>query len=158
VTIHSLEEIIAQHPFFAGLAPAHVALIAGCARNVRYRPGEVVFREGESADRFFLVRAGRIGVDLQVPPRGALRVHTIEPGEILGWSWLFPPYRWSSSATALVATRALAMDGACLRGKLEDDPELGFDLMKRFASVMVRRLQSSRLQLLDIYGKTPDVG
>lgn len=156
MTVRNLEEIIAAHPFFAGLAPDHIGLICGCAENVRFGPGEVLFREGDPADTFFLLRAGRVALDVHVPPRGELRVLTIEEGEILGWSWLIPPYRWTATATALTATRALSMDGACLRGKLEDDPALGYELMKRFTAVMVRRLHATRMQLLDLYGRQPD--
>jgi hypothetical protein len=81
-----------------------------------------------------------------------MTVETIEAGEILGWSWLFPPYRSHFDARALSSVRATAFDGACLRGKCEDDPALGYDLVKRFAQVFTERLQWTRLRLLDVYG------
>jgi CRP-like cAMP-binding protein len=87
-----------------------------------------------------------------VPTRGAVVIETLEAGEVVGWSWLFAPYRWHFDARALSLVRATSFDGACLRGKAESDPKLGYELMSRFAQVMIRRLQWTRLRLLDVYG------
>lgn len=148
----NLEPLLAEHPFFAGLAPEHIRLIAGCASNVRFDAGEHICREGTKADRFYLVRFGRVALETFAPGRGNLTIQTLGEGEVLGWAWLFPPYHWHYDARALDLTRALAFDGACLRGKCDEDPRLGYDLMKRFAQVIVERLRSTRLQLLDVYG------
>jgi CRP-like cAMP-binding protein len=150
----TLETIISEHPFLKGLAPPHIELIAGCASNVRFNKGDYIFREDEEADRFYLVRHGLVALDVFVPQRGPVTIDTIQEGEILGWSWLFPPYRWHFDARALQLTRAVAFDGKCLREKCEKDAHLGYDLVTRFSLVIMQRLQAARLQLLDLYGDT----
>jgi CRP-like cAMP-binding protein len=112
----------------------------------------MLFREGDPADAFYVVRRGRVALELFVPNRGALTVETIEPGEVVGWSWLFPPYRWHFDGRAVEPVRAIAVDGACLRGKCNADPALGYELMRRFSQVMLERLQATRLRLADLYG------
>jgi CRP-like cAMP-binding protein len=86
-----------------------------------------------------------------IPGQGRITIETIASGDVLGWSWLFPPYRWHFDAQALELTRAIAFDGACLRAKCDDDHDLGYAL-QRFARIMMQRLQATRLQLLDVYG------
>jgi CRP/FNR family transcriptional regulator, cyclic AMP receptor protein len=147
-----LDEILAQVPFFEGLSEDEIALIAGCGRNVRFEPGETIFRQGDAADTFFVVRHGTVAVGNFVPPRGELVIETIEAGDLLGWSWLFPPYRSHFDARALSTVRATQFDGACLRDKCAADPAFGYDLMSRFAQVLIERLQWTRLRLLDLYG------
>lgn len=150
--MRTLETLLAQHPFFESLEPHYLALVAGCAANVRFNADEFLFREGEEANRFYLIRHGKVALQVLVPQRGPVTIETIEAGEVLGWSWLFPPYRWHFDAQALELTRALAFDGQCLRDKCEEDHDLGYTMMQRFAEVMSQRLQATRLQLLDVYG------
>jgi CRP-like cAMP-binding protein len=149
---HQLDEILAQVPFFEGMAADEIALIAGCGRNVHFDAGETIFRQGDAADTFFVVRHGTVAVGSFVPPRGELVIETLEAGDLLGWSWLFPPYRSHFDARALSPVRATQFDGACLRDKCAADPSLGYDLMSRFAQVLIERLQWTRLRLLDVYG------
>ncbi len=148
----TLEAILAEHPFLKGLDPAYIELIAGCASNVRFNKGDFIFREEDEADRFYLIRHGLVALDVFVPQRGPVTIDTIQEGEVVGWSWLFPPYRWHFDARALQLTRAVAFDGKCLREKCDKDQQLGYSLVTRFAQVIMQRLQSSRLQLLDLYG------
>jgi CRP-like cAMP-binding protein len=148
----TLEPIIAQHPFFQDLEPLHRQLIVECAANVRFQAGAFLFREGEAANQFYLIRHGMVALQVFVPGRGAITVDTLEAGEVLGWSWLFPPYRWHFDAQTLELTRAIAFDGQCLRAKCDADHDLGYALMQRFARIMMQRLQATRLQLLDMYG------
>ena len=150
--MESLEPILAGHPFFRDLAAPHLALLVGCASNVRFAAGEFIFHAGEAADRFFLVRDGHVAIELAPPGGGALTVQTIGAGHVLGWSWLVPPYHWKFDARAIEPTRALALDGRCLRAKCEADHDFGYELLKRVAQVMEERLQATRLQLLDVYG------
>jgi CRP-like cAMP-binding protein len=147
-----LDEILAQVPFFEGMAGDEIALIAGCGRNVHFDARETIFRQGDAADTFFVVRHGTVAVGNFVPPRGELVIETLEAGDLLGWSWLFPPYRSHFDARALSPVRATQFDGACLRDKCAADPALGYDLVSRFAQVLIERLQWTRLRLLDIYG------
>jgi len=148
----SIETLLADIPLLEGLDADTLALLAGCARNVHFDPGSPVIRRGDQADDFYLIRHGSVILETYVPGRGSVTIETLESGEVLGWSWLFSPYRWHLDARALTAVRATAFDGACLRGKCEDDPALGYALMSRFAQVLIERLQWTRLRLLDVYG------
>jgi CRP-like cAMP-binding protein len=149
--METLEPLLAAHPFFADLDPRFLQVVAGCAANGRFPAGTFLGREGEPANQFYLLRHGKVALQIHLPDRGALTIETLEAGEVLGWSWLFPPYRWHFDAQALELTRALVFDGQCLRAKCEADHDLGYALMRRFAHVMLQRLQATRLQLLDLY-------
>ena len=148
----ALDTVVLEAPVFEGLDADQAAQLAGCAQTVGWEQAEMLFREGDAADAFYIVRHGRVALELFAPSRGALTVETIEAGEVVGWSWLFPPYRWHFDGRAVTAVRAIAVDGACLRGKCEDDPALGYTLMQRFSQVMLERLQATRLRLADRYG------
>lgn len=137
---------------FAGMCPEHLALIAGCARHVVFQRGEVFFREGDPADTFYVIRYGRVSIEMFVPARGLVPIDVVEAGGVVGWSWLFPPYRWHFDARALSQVRASAVDGACLRSKFARDPALGYDVMSHLAQVLIERLQATRMRLLDVYG------
>lgn len=149
--MQTLEAILAEHPFFEGLDPRYMPLITGCASNVRYKSGEYLFHEGEPAGQFYIIRQGNVALEIHDARRGTIIIETISAGEVLGWSWLFPPYRWHFSARALQETRAVALDGTCLRAKGEADHDLGYELAMRVARIMMERLQATRLQLLDVY-------
>lgn len=150
--METIDTLLRDVPVFHGLPADDLTLLAGCAQNVHFDAGAMLFREGDAADTFFLIRHGSVALEMYVPARGPAIIETLEAGEVVGWSWLFPPYRWHFDARALTPIRATAFDGACLRGKCEDDPKLGFELMSRFAQVLIERLQWTRLRLLDLYG------
>jgi CRP-like cAMP-binding protein len=150
--MQALESLLREAPVFRGLADEQLALVAGCGSNVHIDEDAVLFREGDPADVFYLIRDGVVALETFALARGAITIETIESGEVVGWSWLFPPYRWHFDARALTPLRATVFDGACLRGKCEADPALGFELMSRFAQVLIERLQWTRLRLLDVYG------
>ncbi len=152
--IQNLKSYLQGHPFLEGLSDETLDLLAGCARNVRFDPGAMLFHQGDSADEFYLVRYGSVSVEIPSQGGEPVSIQTIADGDVLGWSWMFPPYKWRFDARALTMTRTLALDGACLRGKCEQDHTLGFDLMKRFAAVMGQRLEATRLQLIDLYGSS----
>lgn len=148
----SIEALLAGHPFFGDMHAADLATLSGCAWNEHLVAGQPVFREGGAADHFYIVRSGRIALLTHAGNRGWLTLETLHDGDVLGWSWLIPPYRWQFDARAVADTRVTAFDGACLRGKCEADTRLGYDLVKRFAAELARRTRSARLQLLDVYG------
>lgn len=150
--MQTIEEILAQHDFFKGLNPKYFNTLAGCGTNVRFDVGDYLFKEGEDANAFYLIRHGQVAIELYDPRRGQIAIDTVVENEILGWSWLYPPYKWHFSARAVSLTRAIAMDGKCLRDHIESDHELGYELMKRFALIMIDRLKATRLQVLDVYG------
>lgn len=141
--------------FFDGLPAAAVELLAGCAVDQRLRRGEFLFREGEPADRFFLVRHGRVAIEIRTPVR-AVVLDTIEDGDVVGWSWLVPPRRWTFDSRAVTDTTALRFDAAGVRAGCEADPRVGYELTLRFVEVMNRRLHSARIRLLDLYGNPRD--
>jgi CRP/FNR family transcriptional regulator, cyclic AMP receptor protein len=148
----TIETTLHDVRLFEGMTPADLELIAGCGSNVRFQTGELVFRNGDDAETFYVIRHGSVALETFVPGRGPVTIETLEAGDVLGWSWLFPPYRWHFDARALSLVRATSFDGACLRGKCENDPRLGYDLMSRFAQVVIARLQWTRMRLLDVYG------
>jgi CRP-like cAMP-binding protein len=150
--METLDPILAHHSFFQDIDPSYRQLMAGCAANVRFPAGADLFREGDAANAFYLIRHGLVALQVFIPGQGRITIETIASGDVLGWSWLFPPYRWHFDAQALELTRAIAFDGACLRAKCDDDHDLGYALMQRFARIMMQRLQATRLQLLDVYG------
>lgn len=149
----SLEPILSQHPFLHGLNPAMISLIVGCATNVRFDANKLLFEEGDEATQFFIIRSGNVAIEMNVPGRGAVTIQTIGEGDILGWSWLLPPYLWHFTARATELTRAIALDGTCLRNKCEQDAPLGYELLKRFAGILEDHVAALRLQLLDIYSE-----
>lgn len=148
----SLESVLSETKFLAGLDADELTLLAGCASNAHFDEGEYLVREGAAADTFYILRQGSVALETFVPTRGPVMIETLEAGEVLGWSWLFAPYSWHFDARALSVVRATGFDGTCLRQKCDDDPALGYDLMSRFAQVLIERLQSTRLRLLDVYG------
>ncbi len=148
--MESIVEVLTGHHFFKGLEPDQIELMAGCASNVQFRPGEFIFREGEDANQFYVIRHGKVTVETFVPGRGPITLQTIVPGDVIGWSWLFPPYKWNFDARALDVTRATIFDGKCLRTKCEADHHLGYELMQRFAHIIMDRLQTTRMQLLEL--------
>ncbi len=146
------DAILPEQPFFKDMDPQLLDIIAGCASNVRFAADDWIFQEGENAAQFYLIRHGKVALKAFVPGRGEVTIETIGEGEVLGWSWLFPPYRWHFGARALELTRAIAFDGVCLRTKAEANHDLGYELLKRFSQTIIERLQATRLQLLDVYG------
>lgn len=150
--MENLERILSDHPFFHGVNKGFVELAAGCAKNARFESGDFIFHEGEAADQFYLVREGRVALQVAAPGRGAATFLTLGAGEVFGVNWLVPPYRWVYDAKALERCRLIAMDAKCLRGKCEADHSLGYDIMKRLMPVLIDRLHETRLQFLDLYG------
>jgi CRP-like cAMP-binding protein len=148
----TMEDVLGGHPFFAGLGADAMELIAGCASNVHFVEGDYIFSQGEDASRFYVIRRGRVALEIASPERGPLVIDTVDEGEVLGWSWIVPPHTYFFDARAVTPVSATALDGACLRGKSEADPELGYQLLKRVTAEMLKRLQSARIRLLDLYG------
>lgn len=149
--ITTLEPLLKKHPFFSGIDEDAIHLITGCAKNVRYSAGETIARQGEPADLFFLIREGRIALEMPAPHGGAIRLQTADEGEVVGFSWLVPPYKWHHDLRAVTDLRAFSIDGHCLRKKCEEDTGFGYQMMKGFSVQMADRLEATRLQLLNLY-------
>jgi CRP/FNR family cyclic AMP-dependent transcriptional regulator len=145
-----LEKNIATALFFSGMSERHVRMLADCACRTHFDKGRVIFHQGETANRFYLIEDG--SVDLEAATKSGERkvlAGTIGPRGLLGWSWLFEPYEWQFTARALSATTAIFFYGTVLRERCETDPSLGFELFKRMSEEMVKRLQSARKRLLE---------
>jgi len=151
--VQTVEELLEQAAALQSLDPEHRRTLAGCARNCTFEPGDRMMREGDPADAFYVIREGAVAIETEVPGRGTVVMQTLHDGDLVGWSWLVPPYRTAFDARSVGTTHAISLDGACLRGKCESDPALGYDLMKLISTVFVERLQDTRLRLLDLYGK-----
>lgn len=149
--METLERILGEHPFFEDLDKSYLQLLVGCASNVRFPADAYLFREGEEAHQFYLIRQGKIALEIYAPHSAPILVETLEKGEILGFSWLLPPYTWRFDARAVESVRAIALDGKCLRTKCDANHDLGYELLKRFSHIMEQRLAATRLQLLDVY-------
>jgi CRP/FNR family transcriptional regulator, cyclic AMP receptor protein len=149
----TLEEILQQHALFAGAPAELIRLVAGCARNHIFRADEYLSHEGEPANEFFLIRQGKVALEINAPGHAAIIFETLGVGDFAGASWLIPPYRWVFDARAVELTRVTGIDAVCLRGKCEADHDLGYEMMKRFLPALVNRLQATRLQILDVYGR-----
>lgn len=154
MTETELLEKLGSHEFFVGLSEENLAALAAVAAEVEVERGETIFEEGGFADAAYAILDGSVALELNMAHRAQHIVQTLHRGEMLGWSWLFSPYRWSFSALALDTTQLIRFDAEQLRALHEADCALGYEMMKRFARVMTNRLAATRLQLVDIYGHT----
>jgi CRP-like cAMP-binding protein len=149
----NIRERLTGHPFLEGMDQEMIRVVADGAEGVQYEPGIMIYREGDPADQFLLIESGKVAIEIFAPGRRSLLIQTARSGDVLGWSWLFEPYRRRFDTRAIEKTEAISLDGHYLRKKSDEDHELGYQLLKRFSRIVVNRLQATRLQLLDIYGK-----
>ena len=137
--------------FFSGFSEAHLKFIAANARDVQFPKLHYIFREGDPANEFYVIRDGLVSVELLIPSRSAMTVQTVDKWDVLGWSWASPPYRWHFDARTLRPTHAFIWDANWLRAKCDEDHDLGYEMLKRFVELIATRLDATRLQLQDIY-------
>jgi CRP-like cAMP-binding protein len=149
--MESLERVLRVHPFLQGLGDAHVKLLVGCAKNARFEPGARLLREGDDATTVFLVREGRVALEVNRPGSPSVRVETVGPGDVLGVSWVFPGEKVHLDGVALTPVLAFELDGACIRDKMEADHDLGYALLLRMLELAYLRLERVRLQKVDVY-------
>ena len=152
-----LEAAVAAHPFVLGLSEQHIRLLADCAMQTKFEPNHVIFHERETANRFYLIDHGKVALESLGHADAPVVIDEIGDGDLLGWSWLFPPYVWHFSARAVIPTTAIFFYGTVLREYCERDQGLGFELFKRMSEVMTRRLQSARTRLLAAYAANPNL-
>lgn len=150
--METLERLLAEHPFFKGLDPRYIKSIAECASEASFKAGDFIFREGDAATHFWLIRQGKVSLEIFAPGRGPIMIETLSGGDVMGWSWIVEPYRKQYDGRALELTRTLAFDTRCIRGRCEAEPKLGYELFKRFAQIFGERLHATRMRLLDLYG------
>ncbi|GAA1535365.1 cyclic nucleotide-binding domain-containing protein [Dactylosporangium maewongense] len=151
ITAHDL---LVEHPFMAGVPDRFLERMAHYSHRVTVRAGTRLFSEGGRADKFWLIRDGLVSLDTRLPGRGDVVVETIGAGQVVGWSWLFPPYRWHFGATADTPVLAICFEAAGVRAMCADEPELGYELTRRLIEVVVARMQATRLRMLDLYRET----
>lgn len=149
----TISETLSEHSFFRDLSSEDLAFVSGCGKNVIFHEKDAIANPGDSADEFYLIREGRVVISIETPPRKPFVFQTLGENEILGLAWLIPPYQWTVSAHAVQRTRAIAINGACLRDKCEQDPRLGFKLMKHLVNELVKREDALRLHLMDVYSR-----
>ena len=142
---------VALHPFLAGLNGVQLVLLTDCAMSVRFQSGDIILRKGDHADRIFLIETGKVVLESGKDHGEPVVVDTIGAGDLLGWSWMFPPYSWQFTARAVAPTRAICFAGSVLREYCERDHSLGYELLKRMTAVMTRRMQNARRKMLAIH-------
>lgn len=153
MTFRTVRDLLAASPVFGGFSAAALDELAGCGRNERFRPGEVIFREGDAIDRVWILRRGDVAVEIDVPGGEPVVVETLHPGDVLGWAWLDAMPSAMAGARAATEVGAVSLDAACVRAKCEAQPEVGYQLFKHWLPQLAARMRGQRLQLLDLYAR-----
>jgi CRP-like cAMP-binding protein len=155
VDIEPLATRVALHPALAGMARSHLTQLMAVAMTARFKKGETIIREGEFANRFYLIENGKVAIESVDSAGEPVVIETIGLGQLLGWSWMFPPYSCQFTARAVEPTTAIFFYGTILREHCEKDHSLGYELLKRISAVMVKRLQAARKQIASTYSHAP---
>ncbi|MFZ5453078.1 MAG: cyclic nucleotide-binding domain-containing protein [Thermodesulfobacteriota bacterium] len=150
--METLEPVLAAHPFLQGLDPRHLKIIGECASKVNFEAGRLLFQEQDEATQFFLINQGQVALEIYSARRGPIIIQSLGEGGAVGWLWFPKPYHWHYDARAISLTRALALDVKSLMQRCEQDPPLGYELMKRYAHMLAVQFRVTILQLVDIYG------
>lgn len=147
--MQSIENYLSAHPFFSGLDGGYISFLSNSVKELRIKEGEVLFQQGKHANKFYLLRSGRVSVQVPALLGPTLELQVLGEGQILGWSWLIPPYRWNFQALALEDSDLLEFDGSAILVRCEEDPKFGYELFKRFAAMMSERLDAARQKFMD---------
>lgn len=151
----ALQRALAEHPFIGDVRAEHLDYLARCTRTERFSDRQTLLREGSSAERLFLIRSGRVALEMHVAGRGPTVVETLGPGDVIGWSALFEPYLWSVTARVVDSSQVFVLEAEGLRGKIAADPEFGCYMMRQLLLVIHRRLERARLQPVDVFRVHP---
>jgi len=143
---------VADHPFFQGLDADLTREASRLAVERRFETGELIVRDGDQATSFYLVFYGKIALEVETSEKPRLTIQTVGPGEVLGWSWLVPPYHWRLDARVLKPTQVLAIDAPAFREAMAAHPDEGYQLLLRLLPIIAQRLENTQIQLLDIHG------
>jgi CRP-like cAMP-binding protein len=150
--METLEPILAAHPFLQGLDPRHLQSIGECATKVTFEAGRLLFRGQDEATHFYLINQGQVALEIFTARRGPIMIQSLSDGDAAGWLWFPTPYHWHYDARAIFLTRALALNVKELMQRCEQDPLLGYELMKRYAHLLAVQFRVTILQLVDMYG------
>lgn len=151
--METLERFLKELEMEKNFSAKDIKFMVGCASNAAFKKNDYFFHYGDRADKFYIIRSGKVGIQLPLPGHGAITIQSLGRAEILGWCWIFPPYTRTFAAKAMEDTRAIVFDGACLRKKCETHPRLGYNIMKYFSPLIMQRLDSTRMQLLEVIEK-----
>ena len=151
MTTDPMAKRIREHPFLRGLTHDQLALLTDCALPAQFKAGQIIFREGEKAKLFYLIEKGKVVLESKAEFGKPVVIDTIGAGDLLGWSWMMPPYKWRFTARAVEPTEAIYFAGTILRDYCERDHSLGFELHKRLSAVMMKRLQAARRKMLEMH-------
>ncbi len=145
--------VFENHPFFKGLKTEYVDLISGCSDIVTFKPGEYIFKEGDAAENFYIIAKGKVNVEIQMPDSHPFSLQSLGEGNVLGWSWFIAPNQWRFSSRAVEKTELIVVDGKPLKKACETNHDLGYEIYKRLVGIFVQRLEATRDQLVEIYGR-----
>ena len=150
----TLATTIAEHRLFKDLAPRYLALLAEVAMFKEFAADELIFKEGDPANRFYVILDGEVALESARRDGSSVLLQTIGRDDVLGWSWLFPPYYWHFDARAAVPTKAIFFYGTWLRENCERDHDFGYEMMKRMSAIIIARLQATRKKLAEAEAKS----
>jgi len=150
-TVDTLQTLITEHPFLAGLRAEFCDFFQACATVRRFASHQQIFNEGGEADHFYLILSGSVALETLVPGCGLVTIQNLGAGEVLGWSWLFPPYEWHFTATTREPTEVISLDAGALRARAEQDRDFQEELLTRIVKTLYRRLMGTREQLVAMY-------
>ncbi len=148
----TIREEIFKQPIFSNLKSEYIDILESCALKLPVKKGEFIFKAGDEANNFYLICSGKVALELFTPERGTVKIQTLIHNDILGWSWLFPPYRWHFDAQAIEDTELISFDGKYFLEYCRRNHEMGYYFLTIFSGIMLDRLQETRLRLLDFYG------
>ncbi len=140
-------DVLAGHPFFRSMRAANLSAVSHGAKEKVFEAGELIVRAGEIAAHFFVIAEGSVVLESVAPNRNPVPIQVVGPGEVFGWSWLFPPFLWHFRARAIEGTRVIVLDRAKPLTLCETIPSLGYELMLRVTNVVIQRLQAMRKQI-----------
>ncbi|WP_020524723.1 Crp/Fnr family transcriptional regulator [Catelliglobosispora koreensis] len=153
--MNSVRDTLGEFSFLDEVPDTWLDRLSSIGHKVTYPTGQRIFHEGERAEHFWLITSGAVGLDLHVPGRGDILIETLREGDVLGWSWMFPPRRWHFGAVAARTVHAIQFNGEEVMRTCRENPALGMDLMQRFVALILDRLQATRMRLIDLYGYPP---
>ena len=144
-----IDDYLSTHAFFSGMDESFLEFLTDCATELALKKGDVLFRQGKLADKFYLLREGQISIQVPALVGPSLEIQHLGNDQLLGWSWLIPPYRWNFLARAETDCKLLEFDGLPILARYEGDPQFGYELFKRFAALMSERLDAARQRMMD---------
>ena len=147
--MRTLYDLMENHPVFHDFPKAFVKELAECTWEMEFQKDQYIFWSGGDAEYFYFVRDGAVDLIAQTEEQGRVTIETLESGDVLGWSWLYPPHRWHYDAQATKPTHVIVLDGKRVLEKCRANHELGYELMSRFGRIMLERLMYTRKRLLE---------